>query len=62
VGTAVETTIICLIEITNKMQPWELQFLLGHDNCRQPQTFLKPEAAITVFELLMMSVLWLETC
>ena len=26
-----------------------------HDSCRQPQTYVKPEAAITVFELLMMS-------
>ena len=26
-----------------------------HKNCRQPQTYVKPEAAITVFELLMMS-------
>jgi hypothetical protein len=24
-------------------------------SCRQPQTYVKPEAAITVFELLMMS-------
>jgi hypothetical protein len=28
----------------------------------QPQTYVKPEAAITVFELLMMSVVSLETC
>jgi hypothetical protein len=31
-------------------------------NCRQPQTYGKPEAAITVFELLMMSGVLLETC
>jgi hypothetical protein len=31
-------------------------------NCRQPQTYVKPEAAITVFELLMMSGMSLETC
>jgi hypothetical protein len=31
-------------------------------SCRQPQTYVKPEAAITVFELLMMSVVSLETC
>ena len=30
--------------------------------CRQPQTHVKPEAAITVFELLMMSGVSLETC
>jgi hypothetical protein len=29
--------------------------LLSHDSCRQPQTYVKPEAAITVFEVLMMS-------
>jgi len=34
----------------------------SHDNCRQPQTYVKPEAAITVFELLMMSGMSLETC
>jgi hypothetical protein len=31
-------------------------------NCRQPQTYVKPEAAITVFELLMMRGVSLETC
>jgi predicted DCC family thiol-disulfide oxidoreductase YuxK len=30
--------------------------------CRQPQTYVKPEVAITVFELLMMSGVSLETC
>jgi hypothetical protein len=34
----------------------------GHDGCRQPQTYVKPEAEITVFELLMMSGVSLETC
>jgi len=38
-------------------EPW-----LSHDSCRQPQTYVKPEAAITVFELLMMSGVSLETC
>jgi hypothetical protein len=33
-----------------------------NDNCRQPQTYVKPEAAITVFELLMMGGVSLETC
>jgi hypothetical protein len=28
----------------------------------QPQTHVKPEAAVTVFELLMMSGVLLETC
>jgi len=31
-------------------------------SCRQPQTYVKPEAAITVFELLMMKSVSLETC
>jgi hypothetical protein len=31
-------------------------------SCRQQQTYVKPEAAITVFELLMMSGVSLETC
>jgi hypothetical protein len=30
--------------------------------CRQPQTYVKPEAAITVFELLMISGVSPETC
>jgi len=32
------------------------------DSGWQPQTYVKPEAAITVFELLMMSGVSLETC
>jgi hypothetical protein len=35
-------------------------FPLSHDSCRQPQTYVKPEAAITVFELLMMGGVSLE--
>jgi hypothetical protein len=35
---------------------------LGHDSCRQPQTYVKPKAAITVFEFLMMSGVSLKTC
>ena len=31
-------------------------------SCRKPQTYVKPEAAITVFDLLMMSGVSLETC
>jgi hypothetical protein len=38
----------------------ELQFPLSHDSCRQPQKYVKPEAAITVSELLMMSGVSLE--
>jgi len=35
---------------------------LNHRSNRQPQTYVKPEAAITVFELLMMRGVLLETC
>jgi hypothetical protein len=38
-----------------------IQFPLSHDSCRQPQTYVKPEAEITFFELLMMSGVSLET-
>jgi hypothetical protein len=31
-------------------------------SCRQPQTYVKPEAVITVFKLLMMSGVSFETC
>jgi hypothetical protein len=31
-------------------------------SCRQPQTYVKPEGAITVFELLMMGGVSPETC
>jgi hypothetical protein len=34
----------------------------SHDSRRQPQTYVKPETAITAFELLMMSGVSLETC
>jgi hypothetical protein len=37
---------------------WEL----GLDSGREPQTYVKPEAAITVFELLMISGVSLKTC
>jgi hypothetical protein len=42
--------------------PQPTPFLLSCDICRQQQTYVKPEAAITVFELLMMSGVSLETC
>jgi hypothetical protein len=38
------------------------QFPLSHNSGRQTQTYVKPEAAITVFELLMMRGVPLETC
>jgi hypothetical protein len=39
-----------------------VEFPLSHDSCRQPQPYVKPEAAITVFELLMMGGVSPETC
>jgi predicted DCC family thiol-disulfide oxidoreductase YuxK len=38
------------------------EFPLNHDTCQQPKTYVKLEAAITVFELLVMSGVSLETC
>jgi len=38
------------------------KFPLNHDSGRQPQTCVKPEAAITIFEFLMISGVSLETC
>jgi hypothetical protein len=35
---------------------------IGIINVPKPKTYVKPEAAITVFELLMMSGVSLETC
>jgi len=35
---------------------------LSHRSGRQPKTYVKPEAAITVFELLMMGGVSPETC
>jgi len=37
-------------------------WLPAADSCQQPQTYVKPEAEITVFELLMMSGVSPETC
>ena len=39
-----------------------IRLWLSHDSCRQSQTYEQPEGAITVFELLMMSGVSLETC
>ena len=47
---------INLIEITNMMRP------CGYRQLSATQTYVKPEAAITVFELLKMSGVSLETC
>jgi len=63
--TASDTSIIIskqYNETPNRKDIWQVQFPLSHDSCRQPQTYVKPEAAITVFELLMMSGVSLETC
>jgi hypothetical protein len=39
-----------------------LRWLSHRNGYRQPKTYVKPEAAITVFVLLMMSGVSLETC
>jgi len=44
------------------LQPPVLHTFVVAGSCQQPQTYVNPEAAITVFELLMMSVVLLETC
>jgi hypothetical protein len=44
------------------MAEWELEFPLSHHSGRQPKPYVKPEAAITVFELLMMGGVLPETC
>jgi len=36
--------------------------LSGHRSGRQPKSYVKPEAAITVFELLLMGGVSAETC
>jgi hypothetical protein len=40
----------------------EKRRMLSHRSGRQPKTYVKPEAAITVFELLMMGGVSPETC
>jgi len=39
-----------------------VDFPLSNRNGRQPKTYVKPEAAITVFELLMIGGVSPETC
>jgi hypothetical protein len=43
------------------LQPLILRTFVVADSYLQPQTYVKPEAAITVFELLLMSGVSLET-
>jgi hypothetical protein len=43
-------------------QPWQLRWLSHLSARRKPKTYVKPEAAITVFELLMMDSVSPETC
>ena len=38
------------------------RFSISHRSCRQPKTYVKPKAAVTVFELLMMGGVSPETC
>jgi hypothetical protein len=52
---------------TQKIEDFKVkdEFLVAgrcHRSCRQPQTYVKPEAAITGFELLMTRGVSLETC
>jgi len=44
------------------LQPLILHTFVVAGSCRQPQAYVKPEAAVTVFKLLMMSGVSLETC
>jgi hypothetical protein len=44
------------------LQPLVLHTFLVAGRSRQPKTYVNPEAAITVFELLMMSGVSLEAC
>jgi hypothetical protein len=56
---ALKTRNIKFTEKTNKMQPLRW---LSHRSGQQPKTYIKPETAITVFELLMMGGVSPETC
>jgi hypothetical protein len=44
------------------VHPKHVEQLMSHRSGRQPKTYVKPEAAITVFELLMMGGVSPETC
>jgi hypothetical protein len=44
------------------LQHLDLHTFVVASSCRQPQTYVNPEAAITVFELLMMGGVSLKTC
>ena len=53
---------ICLWLPAGRCHGWVgTQFPLSHDSCLQPQTYVKPKAAITVFEFLIMSGVSFET-
>jgi hypothetical protein len=54
-------TVIATSGFTYVCGYWQLSWL-SHGSCRQPWTYVKPEATITVFELLAMSGVSLETC
>jgi hypothetical protein len=53
-----------ILRTYNEMQLYSIWFYirLYVNVCRQPQTYVKPDAAISVFELLMMSGVSLKTC
>jgi hypothetical protein len=53
-------TVIAASGFTYIFGCWLLQWL-SHCNNWQPKTYVKPEAAITVFELLMMGSVFPET-
>jgi len=54
-------TVIVASGFTYVFGCWPLRLLI-HLSGRQPKTYVKPQAAITVFELLMMGVVSPETC
>jgi len=54
-------TVIAASGFTYVFGCWSLQWL-SHRSDQQPKTYVKPETAITVFELLMMGGVSPETC
>jgi hypothetical protein len=57
-GSAIADKNVCK---TNAITVFEL-LMLSHRSGRQPKTYVKQEAATTVFELLMMGGVSPETC
>jgi hypothetical protein len=55
------STYVCFCRQLSRLRG-NSEFPVSHDSGRQPKTYVKPEVSITVFELLMMSVVSLETC